>query len=101
MAAIKVSESENTGTITISISERFDFYSHKEFRASYKDCLNSSKYIIDLRDVKYIDSSALGMMLLLREHAHKNSGRVVIANCNPQIRKILQIANFGRLFEVQ
>lgn len=101
MAAIQVSESENTGIITISISERFDFYSHKEFRASYKDRLNSSKYIIDLRNVKYIDSSALGMMLLLREHAQKNSGSVVIANCNPQIRKILQIANFGRLFEVQ
>ncbi|MEJ2552917.1 MAG: STAS domain-containing protein [Gammaproteobacteria bacterium] len=101
MATVRVSENENTGTVTISISERFDFYSHKEFRASYKDRCNSFKYVIDLRDVKYIDSSALGMMLLLREHAQKNSGSVTIANCNPQIRKILQIANFGRLFEVR
>jgi len=101
MAAIQVKENENNNTVTISIRDRFDFIAHKEFRASYKDRLNSSKYVIDMQDVKYIDSSALGMMLLLREHAQKNSGKVVIANCNPDIRKILTIANFGRLFDIQ
>ena len=99
MASIHVSESNST--ITISIRDRFDFGAHKEFRASYRDRLGSSKYVINMRDVNYIDSSALGMMLLLREHALKNSGNVIIANCNPDIRKILAIANFDRLFDIQ
>ena len=101
MAAIQVKASENNDTVTISIRDRFDFVTHKEFRNSYKDRQNSSKYVIDMHDVKYIDSSALGMMLLLREHAQKNSGTVIIANCNPDIKKILTIANFERLFDIQ
>jgi len=101
MAAIHVSESENNDTITISIRDRFDFSSHKEFRSSYKDRPASAGYILNMRDVNYIDSSALGMMLLLREHALKNGGKVIIANCNPDIKKILMIANFERLFDIQ
>lgn len=101
MADIQVKTSKNDNAVTISIRDRFDFGLHKEFRASYKDRPNSSKYVIDMRDVKYIDSSALGMMLLLREHVQKNSGIVVIANCNPDIKKILTIANFERLFDIQ
>ena len=101
MAAIHVSKSENTGTVTISIRDRFDFNAHKEFRASYKEHPSSPKYVINMQDVNYIDSSALGMMLLLREHALKNSGDVAITNCNANIKKILTIANFGRLFDIQ
>ena len=101
MAAIQVKESKNGDTVTIAIRDRFDFIAHKEFRASYKDRSDAFKYVIDMREVKYIDSSALGMMLLLREHAQKCGGGVVIANCNPGIQKILTIANFGRLFDIQ
>ena len=101
MAAIHVSENPEKNAVTISIRDRFDFSTHKEFRASYKDRSDASCYVINMKDVNYIDSSALGMMLLLREHAGVKHGKVVIANCNPDIRKILAIANFDRLFEIQ
>jgi anti-anti-sigma factor len=101
MAGISVSKSETNGTVTISIRDRFDFKAHKEFRSSYKDYPGSSKYVIDMGKVNYIDSSALGMLLLLREHAHKHSGDVAITNCSASIKKILAIANFERLFDIQ
>ena len=101
MAIIKVSEDEKNGTVMISIQNRFDFSVHKEFRASYRDRVNSACYVINMREVNYIDSSALGMMLLLREHAMESKGKVIIQNCNADIKKILTIANFDRLFDVQ
>ena len=101
MATIHVSENEMNRTVTISIRNRFDFGTHKEFRSSYKDRANSECYVIDLQEVNFIDSSALGMMLLLREHAMANKGKVIIENCNPDIRNILTIANFERLFEIR
>jgi anti-anti-sigma factor len=101
MATIQVSDSKENGTVMISIRNRFDFSVHKEFRASYKDRENAMCYVINLREVTYIDSSALGMMLLLREHAMENKGKVIIQNCNEDIRRILTIANFGRLFDIQ
>ena len=101
MSAIQVRESDNHDTVTISIHERFDFTAHKEFRASYKEHLCPLKYVIDMQNVHYIDSSALGMMLLLREHAQEYGGEVIIKNCSAEIMKILNIANFQRLFEIQ
>lgn len=101
MAIIHVNENPENNVVTISIKDRFDFTTHKEFRASYKDRSDAASYVINLKDVNYIDSSALGMMLLLREHAGSSHGKVIIANCNPEISKILAIANFDRLFEIR
>jgi len=101
MAKVQLSENSENQTVTISIRGRFDFSTHKEFRAAYKDRGDAfSRYVVNMRDVEYIDSSALGMLLLLREHAKPYGGNVVIKGCKPGIEKILKIANFGRLFDV-
>ena len=100
MASIQVFEDEKNRSVIISIHDCFDFGVHKEFRASYKDREDSNSYVIDMKNVNYIDSSALGMMLLLHEHAAAHKGKVLIKNCNPEIKKILTIANFDRLFDI-
>jgi len=57
-------------------------------------------YIVDLKDATYLDSSALGMLLLLRDHAGGETAHVRIVNCNPDVRKILTISNFEQLFNI-
>ncbi len=54
-----------------------------------------------MRDATYLDSSALGMLLLLRDHAGGDAAEVRIVNCNPDVRKILTISNFEQLFEIR
>lgn len=89
-------------TLTIKVQGRFDFSVHQEFRASYeRQKVKPQQYEIDLRDTIYLDSSALGMLLLLRDHAGGVSSRITITNCNSDIRKILTISNFGQLFTIE
>ena len=45
-----------------------------------------------------MDSSALGMLLLLREHAGGDRASIKIVHCQPEVKKILTIANFHPLF---
>lgn len=45
-------------------------------------------------------SSALGMLLLLREHAGDDKADVKIVRCRPEVKKILTIANFHHLFHL-
>ena len=45
-------------------------------------------------------SSALGMLLLLRERAGSDKAEIAITHCNPEIRKIFRISNFDRLFKI-
>ncbi len=95
------SELDDAGAqLTISVSGRFDFSAHKEFRDSYEVDERPQKYTVDLREASYLDSSALGMLLLLRDHAGGDSGSVEIVNCNADVRKILTISNFEQLFTI-
>ena len=58
------------------------------------------KYTVDLAGTDYLDSSALGMLLLLREHAGGEGAAIQIINASPDVKKILDVANFGKLFDI-
>ncbi|AYC32530.1 anti-sigma factor antagonist [Pseudomonas cavernae] len=87
--------------LTISIQGRFDFGAHQEFRDAYERVnLSPKRYVVDLEGTTYLDSSALGMLLLLRDHAGGDHAQISLVNCNPNVRKILAISNFEQLFKI-
>jgi len=99
--SINSSVSENGKTVTISVSGKFDFQLYDEFRSSYVDTQGAGiQYMVDLSGTDYLDSSALGMLLLLREHAGGEGSKIDIVNASPDVKKILDVANFGKLFEI-
>ena len=98
---IRSEVSESGDTIIISISGRFDFSAHQDFRDSYEGSEpDSLRYQVDMSETTYLDSSALGMLLLLRDFAGGDDGTVEILNCNPDVKKILTISNFEQLFSI-
>jgi HptB-dependent secretion and biofilm anti anti-sigma factor len=85
----------------LSLQGRFDFSAHRDFRQGYEGLLKQpgvTSLEIDLRDINYIDSSALGMLLVLKETVAKSRQQLTIANCTGSIRKVLEVANFDKLF---
>ena len=97
---MSVTTSEQGDTITIKVSGRFDFSAHQEFINSYRDVPKGEKsFIVDLSSTDYMDSSAMGMLLQLREHASKSS-QIELKNANANIQEILKIANFDKLFKL-
>ncbi len=96
---ITVNSTESS--LTVAIDGRFDFSSHKEFRDAYRESDASADYVIDMSKTDYMDSSALGMLLLLREHAGGDKAKITITGCSSDIKKILTISNFQKLFDIQ
>lgn len=84
--------------VTLFIDGRFDFSCHQDFRAAYEAFAAELDYVVDLRGTHYLDSSALGMLLVLRDHAGGDNARVELINCTPDVVKILTISNFSKLF---
>lgn len=85
--------------LTISVRGRFDFAKHQEFRESYEDKA-LTEVVIDLKEATYLDSSALGMLLLLRDHAGGDDSDIRVVNSSSDVRKILAISNFDKLFDI-
>ena len=87
-------------SVAISITGRFDFNAHHDFRDIYRNEKSDATYNIDMSGTEYIDSSALGMLLLLREHAGNEAAKINISGCNEDIKKIFAISNFEKLFNI-
>lgn len=87
----------------LKLQGRFDFESNPDFRAKSKEAteMGGNEVQVDLTGVTYLDSSALGMLLLLREKCEAASKRVVLCNPSSLVAGIFQVARFSNLFEIR
>ncbi|MCX5741904.1 MAG: STAS domain-containing protein [Proteobacteria bacterium] len=89
---------EGAENVTIHISGRFDYHLIKDFQQVLSRTPRT--WVVDLTDVDYLDSSALGMLLLLRERVAGASERVELRGVHGQPREVLLMARFERMFKV-
>ena len=85
----------------VTLQGRFDFSAHREFRESCNACIDAKQVReieLHLGGVEYLDSSALGMLLMLKERADAVAKRVILSECQGTVKKVLDIANFGKIF---
>ena len=86
--------------LVISIEGPFNFAEHPGFRNSYRNVKPDSVLCVsvNLQQTNYMDSSALGMLLLLDEHFKHQ--RIHLAHCSDGIKQVLNIANFSKKFTI-
>jgi HptB-dependent secretion and biofilm anti anti-sigma factor len=95
---VSVTATQNIqGSCVITVSGRFDFSCHPEFRAAVSALTAGSLVVVDFASTTYIDSAALGMLLLLRDRVG-DARQIRLANCTGQPDQVLRIANFHKLF---
>lgn len=97
---IAVQQSSDGKICTIQLPHEFDFRIHKEFRATHKNPDRNTQYVLDFSQTANIDSSALGMLLLMREELGNDRARIKFINCRPNIKQLLEMASFHQLFDV-
>jgi anti-anti-sigma factor len=97
----------NTSTVgdkaVFRLEGRFDFNDHRTFKAAYEPVLQQAGVValeFDLAGIEYVDSSALGMLMLLRERSQAAGKKVILSRPNQVVRQILDIANFDKLFTI-
>ncbi len=88
--------------LTIKVEGRFDFSALQLFRNSYEKVLPApARFIIDLTGSDYLDSSALGMLLSLRDYAGGDTANIRVVGANGDIKKILMITKLDELFKIE
>jgi anti-anti-sigma factor len=100
---MQISTETGAGKAVLKLNGRFDFHSHRDFRTAYESALeeaNVREIVINFQEVDYLDSSALGMLLLLREKAEAAGKSVALVGLQGMVKQVLEIANFGKLFSV-
>ncbi|MFC6924050.1 STAS domain-containing protein [Microbulbifer taiwanensis] len=99
--------SEGGDALTIRVAGSFDFNLHRDFQRAYQNLSPSPRhYCIDLSETLHLDSAALGMLLLLRDHClgeepEEGQCRVELMNANDHVGNILAVSNFDKIFTIR
>jgi len=87
--------------VRIRIAGRFDFPTHREFRDAYQRfAADGRHYVVDLSATDHLDSSALGMLLKLRDFALARAGSVRIEGATGTVASVLDVVDFDRYFAI-
>jgi anti-anti-sigma factor len=96
--SLTVHHDQELDCVTLQLGEHFDFSVHRAFHDACLSGRPARSYVIDLGEVASMDSSALGMLLLLREYAGADRSEIRIVNANSSLRGTLRVAGFDKLF---
>ncbi|MBF0175912.1 MAG: STAS domain-containing protein [Magnetococcales bacterium] len=91
---------ESKEQVVLRLPAEFNFRLSNAFRECYQQRDPGLTYVIDFQDVSLFDSSALGMLLMLRNHCGEEKARIHLVNCGPFVRKILATAKFELYFSI-
>ncbi|OGT22210.1 MAG: anti-anti-sigma factor [Gallionellales bacterium RIFOXYB12_FULL_54_9] len=100
---MQISNTQVGDKVIIKLAGRFDFNDHRSIKGAYEPALQQAgirKMEIDLADIEYLDSSALGMLMLMRERVLAAGKTVVLSKPSKTVAQILDIANFSKLFTI-
>ncbi len=89
--------------VVIRLSGRFDGSGHKAFVGAVDTvvAVDAVHVLVDFSDVTYIDSTALGLLLTLRDQARSAGKAVTLVGAKGNVKKILEIANFAKIFGME
>lgn len=89
---------------SINMFGRFDFQVHREFKDAYAPLLDNPavrEIEVEMSKVDYLDSSALGMLMLLNERAKEAGKPVTLLNTSGVVSQVLGVANFSKIFHIK
>ncbi len=88
----------------IKLPEKFDFGFHKQFMAAYEPYLEDravKEVEVDFSRVQYLDSSALGMLVLLAKKFDRPGVSMTIIGSTGAAREIITMANLSRIYDIR
>ena len=89
-------------TATINLPNKFDYSYHGEFQRQCSVNIDNgsiNEIIFDFSRVEYLDSAALGMMMMWQRRAASAKKKVFIKGAKGTAVQILEMANMQRIFQ--
>lgn len=88
---------------TVHLSGDLNMFSAPELRTSLVKKIESSapKFVLDLTDLAFVDSSGIGVLVSFVSMVKKlEGGKVILCGLNPQIRNIFEVTRLMSVFIV-
>jgi anti-anti-sigma factor len=98
---MNVTQEKNEQSVVLHLAGRFDFGARKTFKDAMDEALKEEMPIVlDFRQVSFVDSSALGLLVIA--HQTLKSKKIHLSLVNPQayVQQVLDLANVAKMIPI-
>lgn len=100
LPATATATSTAADSLTLRLPPRFDYTSIHQLRRACRGMGRDTRLCMDMRDVRCIDSSGLGLLLSLRRICGRLDRPVQLRHCSAHVRQMLTMARVCQHFEL-
>ena len=89
-------------SLIVRLSGEFDLHTADYFKEQIEDKLSSkiNNLILDLSEIKFIDSSGLGAILAKYKQLNNRGGKLAIVNPTPQVKRIFELSGILKIINI-
>ena len=93
---------QQTNQCTIRMRGQFTFGDNGKIRDIIATMVggNFKHFTVDTSELVFVDSAALGMLLLMSDEARKAKVEMTLDGASGQVKKMLQLSNFDQIFAI-
>lgn len=92
---------KENGTLYVSISGRLDTVTSQELKEKLEnEGYENVDIDLDFKDVEYISSAGLRLLLALQRQVMETDNKLVIRNINKVVTEIFSVAGFNKSFTI-
>lgn len=94
---------EKGATVLIEVKEeRLDAHNSSELKTQMLSLFDDGKnnIVIDLQNVRFVDSSGLGSLVSGFKNASARNGNLKLSGLQPQVKSMFELTRLHRVFEI-
>ena len=89
------------GNRTLHLDGRFDFGVRKIFKEAVEGVsVEGSSVVLDLEKVTFVDSSALGLLVICHQNLKNKNVSFFLVNPQTYVKQVLELANIGKMIPI-
>ena len=101
-ASMQIDRSSTDGAVVVRIEGRFEFSTRNEYKRLIGQIVQEGhrRLVLDLEGVTFLDSSALGLLLLTDQNFKLKKGSFSLVKPTGYVRQVIELANLPRVIPV-
>lgn len=97
-----INKKKEGGVLTIALEGRLDTVTSQELgEAVPHEERNNQDIVLDFKNLEYISSAGLRLLILFKKDAQATNNKMVIKNCNDVIKEIFSVTGFDKILTIE
>jgi len=93
---------ERSGSTVVDVTGDIDMGTSPSLRKTLLESLKKTpRLVVNLREVRYVDSSGIASLVEVLKEARKTDKRLVLVGLNEAVREALQLTRLTKIFEIR